>query len=1656
MNLFASFLPRASFLLCLLFFAWGGRAEETRTSKAQADWKETEKVPIEVLAHSGPELAEPHTGLRRLQAVLPSYLSFLETWEVITPAAIGPYGGDTVTFIGTGFSAAADRIYTCLFHATAEDPSAGIEVPAIALDTKTVTCNAPAWPKIRQTLTAILMVEYDSKKLVVVNTQGEIESAQIIVTEQVAQITAAGTAEYPLGFGVQGGDTISFAGMAFDTETPNAYQCMFSVNGGSQNVPAIVINMELVSCKTPAVATADMAEVSLIYAGAPVRRSDPAEITLFGETVSLGAALEFLYPFQAVWVEVNAPLAVIPSSGGTMITVTGMGLDITKLYQCCLTSTAAPGLPPICSGVAAPISATSLACQSPPSALPDQTLNFSVLDGNGAALIDGASPEGGNTVLTVAAVWTSKTPGKGGAGGGDMVEVTGLGFYGAEADGNIYACVFGDEVVPATRLSSTLLSCQVPQVPTGSEAGPVSFSMATLESLEPVAYHGVAEVEDAAFTFEEEWSIGRALVSSSPGQGAAVASGFGFVKTRTYYCGFRDADSCPLGDNTHLNWLREEGGGCFKLSGKAIVDSAEQLTCIIPELPEQPQELFTEEEFILIKSTSPTSPLEGLVEVPQNDGTGPAGSDIGTLFSVAPSSAIITGGVKIDMGAFGLKGEASDFTCQFLSTEAGRSTPVTAYTPITRLTSACSEPSPVGTVTPGGMVDTAVACISCESPYWPYDAAQASLSLKKLASPSSGTKSFNFSFESSTPMHYDVVGVLELTGVPASDYGLSQVNELQEWLSTSSGLEPWACQVTSLNDASRSGRVLRGELRGRGLQAADTTLVGIAMATPAVGPTFTAADALSSAETAVQGVTANVKRLISGPITGAALLGPLEIGVNSAFCAPGYRTDASTTGERSCIPCEVGLFSGEGDVCVACPSGANCSTQATGIPGPMPGYWRHPEGLASSDFEAYALHQCFAKEACLGGPESLCAVGHVYGSPVCGVCDTGFYLGISDLCDGCGSNSSVRLRFGLVMFFVAAALVFAATLFLYTPSTSPALASLKAMIAATSVELISPSNSSINSMLAFSPRVLVGHLTSQNSGQPSNSLHQQAVVNSSHGGQGKLRDSAHTFISGTESTLRGEQFASSNHPPYGNTVGAGVSRGQNRLTCLTEDEDHSLSSDSLQSPSMSVISPLGISGFGRRGDKEPTNKFNFSSKPPLHKTASPSSASISSGDPRSVITGHSISTISTPEDNGLRRAWFQAQRQRRIAALSLVIIAYLQVLSSLRDVYDVTWPASLEGIFAAFSIVDLGFANIPSLSLRCIYPGLNFYDEWLICVLFLPVLALVLYLVKSLGTRLIVQSEPISQAEELQSELFSKKCWAVLTWASITVYPGVTRKLLQLFHCASFDGGASYLYSDLSVSCSGTPYVYYLVADVLLLACFTVGLPILLLAGLLSNKSSVAPISPPHDSQYAIGLLRACYKEGQWAREPLDLMRRLFLTGVLIFIRPGTTQAALALAVSILALCLHLKASPFVDNTANNLQGVLLTVIVVNTLTALLLQYGGETLSDGATNFLVAVNTLILALVIPCWLVLSFGEGRRVLMKALSCFGTATPHEGNLPPKQINENVGYLDDKSLFTSRSRHTISVVHGRDIDLTPKNQTHQVSRSVSEKDGSWNWPG
>ncbi|TFJ84058.1 hypothetical protein NSK_004532 [Nannochloropsis salina CCMP1776] len=192
--------------------------------------------------------------------------------------------------------------------------------------------------------------------------------------------------------------------------------------------------------------------------------------------------------------------------------------------------------------------------------------------------------------------------------------------------------------------------------------------------------------------------------------------------------------------------------------------------------------------------------------------------------------------------------------------------------------------------------------------------------------------------------------------------------------------------------------------------------------------------------------------------------------------------------------------------------------------------------------------------------------------------------------------------------------------------------------------------------------------------------------------------------------------------------------------------------------------------------------------------------------------------------------------------------------------------------------------------------------------------------------------EKQENVERFSVERYTSRMITFWFWIILLIYPAVSRVVLGAVNCRTLDNGRRYLVSDFTIDCRSRYYLRYMPLIVLALTVYPVGIPVMFFL-LLKYRRNV------HPWDENLSFLYKTYRRRYWWFEIYELLRKLFLTGLIIFIAAGTaTQLAIACLVCAVTMCLHLRLQPYEEQSDDTLQGFALAEILLVTYCALLLK----------------------------------------------------------------------------------------------------------------------
>ncbi|CAN0255509.1 unnamed protein product, partial [Ascophyllum nodosum] len=253
-----------------------------------------------------------------------------------------------------------------------------------------------------------------------------------------------------------------------------------------------------------------------------------------------------------------------------------------------------------------------------------------------------------------------------------------------------------------------------------------------------------------------------------------------------------------------------------------------------------------------------------------------------------------------------------------------------------------------------------------------------------------------------------------------------------------------------------------------------------------------------------------------------------------------------------------------------------------------------------------------------------------------------------------------------------------------------------------------------------------------------------------------------------------------------------------------------------------------------------------------------------------------------------------------------ILVVLWQILTQFASVANVTYPKAYEQFLQAIDVInfDLGWM----LSAGCILRGLDFHDRLLFTTL--GPLAAVAYLgatyTFAVGKtrRQPMQPSPTQVSRATARERVDRKHMSALLLMTFLVYSSVSSSIFRMFACERLDDGNVYLRADYQILCTGNKHRALQTYSGLMIVVYPVGIPLMyaiLLYRLRGILRTGGPARFSCPSASTINNLWSPYRPKLFFFEAsvIECLRRIMLTGVVVFIFPGdAAQIAVTIVIS--------------------------------------------------------------------------------------------------------------------------------------------------------------
>jgi hypothetical protein len=301
--------------------------------------------------------------------------------------------------------------------------------------------------------------------------------------------------------------------------------------------------------------------------------------------------------------------------------------------------------------------------------------------------------------------------------------------------------------------------------------------------------------------------------------------------------------------------------------------------------------------------------------------------------------------------------------------------------------------------------------------------------------------------------------------------------------------------------------------------------------------------------------------------------------------------------------------------------------------------------------------------------------------------------------------------------------------------------------------------------------------------------------------------------------------------------------------------------------------------------------------------------------------------------------WFKVQAKPNLR----ILLGSAQVLALLPAVLELVFPAQPK---AALSFLALAVADVREV-LRVECWGWSFFDKTAAAVLGIPSIAAILVGLRWLWRIWVARREGNSgtgdeRTQERRAEA-SAEATSGMWFMVMLLYPQLSATIFSVLRCRALGENSSWLEADYAVSCQSERYQTFRVMAIVLVVLVPLGVPLLLLRLLLRHQQHTGDewdqqrLSAPSlqastqlkqmyrrtQAKQAFGFLTEDFKPEWYWFEPVDMLRKLALSGLLQLVHRGTAaQCFCGCAISFVSFGVQQRFQPYHFPESNALKAL--------------------------------------------------------------------------------------------------------------------------------------
>ena len=301
-----------------------------------------------------------------------------------------------------------------------------------------------------------------------------------------------------------------------------------------------------------------------------------------------------------------------------------------------------------------------------------------------------------------------------------------------------------------------------------------------------------------------------------------------------------------------------------------------------------------------------------------------------------------------------------------------------------------------------------------------------------------------------------------------------------------------------------------------------------------------------------------------------------------------------------------------------------------------------------------------------------------------------------------------------------------------------------------------------------------------------------------------------------------------------------------------------------------------------------------------------------------------------------------------------IFVGFAQITSVSDSAFKIPWPPAFLTFLRFMSPLNFDFFSMSGLGCVVEY---NFFDSYLAMMILPFAVSVFIFLTYRLGIWRHESYYKNSFTRGMRSQ-YANRVVRFSMWIILFVYPPLSRRALEYFTCSGKINDAYYLLKDYRIECFSGKWNFLAVVGIAAALLYPLGIPAFFFLQLWRNRRHLD--SDKFQSRY--GFLYEHYRRGAYMWDVFEMIRKLFLTGVIVVIFPGETFQVVAVALSnVCFLTFLLIEKPHLPGPSRNLAFMASFAITITMLIGLIMKTVDEAqdYSGLLSTLLIVVNITV-------------------------------------------------------------------------------------------------